>query len=1093
MSKFLRHIWKAGVCLLLVTMLIFGGVFSCGKKDSQEENPPADTSYKPTSSGNYFYSDRTVIKGKTQRKKPEMIGSLPRYPIPTKPQLNLSATEIDAIYEENQSVMDSCVADIANNQLKKHIAADGQFYGILPENVQPVIKEILVDTRRAGGRILGFAPAGEIVKITLPEGVTLDAFMGYEEPHFNIPREKFSAKSHNRMPILEKAFKLKGGDNYIGTPFGGAVSIFINSTSIAPFTIRIEGVIENPVFDYGITTNEEWDTRRMLPGLTAEIYTRYARIIVPSSKIRATTDMEAIAEYWYKSGCLSTYANNQENSRTYPVTLNFDNYVAAGLAVNVGGKFTMQPLSAADATFNVQNVRYNHTWGNMHELNHSFQNSGNVRWGIEESGEITNNVLSVLSMINYTDIALKRTESPLPFRDDTTDPYNNFSSTMKWYRNDKIADYSQYWEEDGVHYNYFIFSDIAHALGVDNAVKFIRSYGDGSCPPLTGFNSTAKNSVYPEIVKINRRDFALRTAKVLGYDMTYYLSEINKMHLSQEVIDEVKALKKPEFKPAANLYSFGRDDGTTRAQTGRPFVISYNQPYDFDFVGKTLTPYDFTISKEPKAQNGKFEKQSNGKYRYIGNGSYDNDFFSFTIKLSDNSQIEFFGEIAFSYNGTSVSAWKDIDTSDIKVTGLNKASEIADTTPPTEVSFNKSGISIPNNTGKHFHRTQGKFVVPMDGLYTFYVKADDFSNFYLSTDSSPLNLTLILSNTSYSANYSENFKSLQIALKKGQKLFFRFEVYNPSGAGQGRIGYKIDNGSIVDVPSNTIFAENISDEQIENALKGKTYMLDNQYLSPFAGKSISTELSKEGYSVLSAPKSTWDAKIENMIDGNDKNYYYSTVSGERKITLDFGKVQTFNNFSVIPNPSNANGNIEKYAIYSSEDGKTFNKIFEGAASGGRINTIFDTLSTRYFMLEVLSTKSANNLSFAELYFYQSFDSRKGAAALRNDNFTYSSRPSYEFDGLYESNHLTVLSPEMTATVKFSGQSLAVFAKKSTVGGKMEVIVDGVSLGVLDLYSPGILYGQRVFFTGSLVGGEHTLILKCIEGAANLDFIQVNKS
>lgn len=1095
---------KILICLLLTVMLSISGLVSCSPKPKVDDDKPAppdielpiDTTYTPESNGDYFYSDRVVSTEIIKRNIPKQVGRLVNYPIPTTPVKSLSAKQIDEVYAENQELMNNSLKDIENNTLKKHIAADGQFYGILPDTADAVSKRILIDTRRAGGRTLGYAPAGEVITITLPDNISsIQAFMGHEEPQFNIPREKYS-NNHNRMPILMKAFTLKAGKNYIGTPFGGAVSIFINSPSIPSFTIQVEGVVENPVFNHGITTNEEWKTIREFPGLTTEIYTRYARFIVPSFKVRNENDMETVTDYWYKVGCLSSYATNQENSRSYPVTLNFDNYVAAGGAVNVGGKFTMQPLNAADNTFNSQRLLMNHDWIDMHELNHSFQMSGNVRWGIEESGEVTNNVLSVLSMINYTDIALKRTESPMGFREDTTDPYNSFSNTMKWYNDPQITDYTKYWDEDGHHYNYFIFSDLAHALGVDNVVKLIRSYGDGSCPPLPGYDSNAMNPHYPQTVAINRRDFALRTAKVLGYDMTYFLSVVNKMNLPQSVIDEVKALGKPEFTPVANLYAYGRDDGITKSQTGRPFVIPFNLPYDFDFIGKTLTPLEFTVINAPRCANGTFVKLDNGKYRYTGNGSTENDPFSFKIRLSDQSEVEFFGEIAFrNSNQINVDVWENINITSSGIKGMDEAIAITATRPATKAESYNNGIGIPDNNGNNYHRAQGKFIVPADGTYTFYTKSDDASYFYLSNNSTPDNLRLIAKSLAYSSSYNEQYKSDPINLSKGQILYFKYEVLNINGKGSGRMGYKINSGNIIDIPASAVVGNNVSDEQINQLKSPKKYVLPNQYHSPFIGKTQFAELDKSNFNIVTAPKATSDTSWGKMIDGNTSNYYYSTSKdpdGGRKIIVNLNALSSFNTFAITPHPGNRNGDIKTFALYSSIDGIEFTKVYEGAAaSNGKINCIFDKVSAQYFMIDILST-AGSGLAFAEIHFSNSFDSRDGLQGIRNDKFTYSSRPNIDSNGIYESNYLVKLTPDLTATAQFYGNNLAIFALTSKTSGKMEIFIDGNSMGIIDLSSNITQYRQNVYFTNDLDDGLHTIMIKGIQGVANFDFIQVNK-
>jgi len=60
------------------------------------------------------------------------------------------------------------------------------------------------------------------------------------------------------------------------------------------------------------------------------------------------------------------------------------------------------------------------------------------------------------------------------------------------------------------------------------------------------------------------------------------------------------------------------------------------------------------------------------------------------------------------------------------------------------------------------------------------------------------------------------------------------------------------------------------------------------------------------------------------------------------------------------------------------------------------------------------------------------------------------------------------------TVSFVGSSLAWIAKTSPVYGKARVIVDGKTVTTVDLYSPAVLWKQKVWDTGSLTPYLHTV-------------------
>lgn len=65
----------------------------------------------------------------------------------------------------------------------------------------------------------------------------------------------------------------------------------------------------------------------------------------------------------------------------------------------------------------------------------------------------------------------------------------------------------------------------------------------------------------------------------------------------------------------------------------------------------------------------------------------------------------------------------------------------------------------------------------------------------------------------------------------------------------------------------------------------------------------------------------------------------------------------------------------------------------------------------------------------------------------------------------------------TGRLEFTGVYVSLLAKKSPVYGKMRILLDGVTVAVVDLYSPTTLYKQRVWSSGGLSPGPHSLEVK----------------
>lgn len=96
----------------------------------------------------YIYdSTDSVITTKTgvQRNLPEVTGRYDKsyYPIPEVNKVPNEST-FELIKQENKELMDNVENDIANGTLKKHIAADGQFYGTVPDDALGVEKRFIL-------------------------------------------------------------------------------------------------------------------------------------------------------------------------------------------------------------------------------------------------------------------------------------------------------------------------------------------------------------------------------------------------------------------------------------------------------------------------------------------------------------------------------------------------------------------------------------------------------------------------------------------------------------------------------------------------------------------------------------------------------------------------------------------------------------------------------------------------------------------------------------------------------------------------------------------------------------------------------------
>jgi hypothetical protein len=75
---------------------------------------------------------------------------------------------------------------------------------------------------------------------------------------------------------------------------------------------------------------------------------------------------------------------------------------------------------------------------------------------------------------------------------------------------------------------------------------------------------------------------------------------------------------------------------------------------------------------------------------------------------------------------------------------------------------------------------------------------------------------------------------------------------------------------------------------------------------------------------------------------------------------------------------------------------------------------------------------------------------------------------------YSGGSHTYVNATASVTVKFTGTYLAWITKKSAAYGKAKVTLDGGTPVTVDLYNSSVLYKQKVWNTGTLADGTHTV-------------------
>ena len=305
----------------------------------------------------------------------------------------LDKTELGIIRKENKKIMDEAEQRIAEGNLQKHISADGQFFGEIKDDAPRIKKRVTVNYNVASRHSLGvFAPAGEVLTVNIDQE-TLDQtneknrltiIIGYpfwENNVHEVARQYFMKlkTAQNRMPILFKEFTITSTETKIGTPLGGMVFLKdIPGTITKNFDITISGGVDNPSYQLGISTKEDWEKLMDAPSPYAVLQTPFVYFFVPKMFIQDLEDPYNILMFWHNAASLSNYAMglDQLGGKIKPVMMIFDSYIASnGAAQAYPGIFiAVCPTSWCSKTLDYNTmISTAEDWGVIHEMNHNFQ------------------------------------------------------------------------------------------------------------------------------------------------------------------------------------------------------------------------------------------------------------------------------------------------------------------------------------------------------------------------------------------------------------------------------------------------------------------------------------------------------------------------------------------------------------------------------------------------------------------------------------------------------------------------------------------------------------------------------------------------
>lgn len=715
--------------------------------------------------------------------------------------------------ESNNIIKRYSFSNLTQDKLYRHPAAAQQFYSTDEElnNAKRAKLRFTLQPNYERHFLPAFIPPGEIATIEIPEPQVGKLSICLNHHARDIPDSDGSPKYKQRLNrLLIQQLYLNEKTNHVGLPYGATVSFWYSGRD--PIEVTVSGVILQPYFYYGMTTDEEWEnTLSKLPGPMTYLDTGNIVFEVPSKFIRGSTRMNDAMHYWRSAIQISQttardvagYNNERYGRILNPVQMKYDSFVPAGAAVAfVGGNFCHFPPDWISSVVNYDSATDN-PWGTVHEINHHHQNG----WAnSQEHGEMSNNVVNLCIYAKTNDCSAKRTK---------TGGLNDWPSYS-------IA--AQRLNDDD-EYGLARYSTLIHMFGVDKFKQFVKADQDDLWYPRSEYGDSGAEM--------------LRASHVFNRDMRRHWNfhHNSDSDLSSRAVEEVSWLKLKPFHPVTNYYAVGHVVDGVRCITVRPFEIDPVEQI-IDFVSTMVQrenhdwfgDFEFSGCQFEKDRQQSWTEQSKGVYLMKPkenlteveevNVSYRDkttgDVHVVICQFLQTNNVAKFTRIAFipSSENNILKAYKYVAQEK-----YNKSDIIHE-------SYRKDGIFAAdyiNGSIQNWISIEEGMLSPSEsGSYVFYITTDPAGCFYLSEE--PLKgdpdedySKMINYQAETKMSFDECNTSKAMNLDSEKVYYFRHIVFS-SWKGRSWVGYKKDNkGNVQTVPGSWFRYKKVSNEEIFNA------------------------------------------------------------------------------------------------------------------------------------------------------------------------------------------------------------------------------------------------------------------------------------
>ena len=812
----------------------------------------------------YPYPD---VNGNSQIGKPVQIHALDGAKVLREERTDFDVTNKDgkivkAKYNDPRFILD----EIKNNRLKKHPAADLWFEQKISADVNAITKQFSIPGMATGSTATGlYAAPGEVITLKFSQK-TLDQMIKQNIKNLqivisenywdnkDIGNPKQSGSVSTRYPWVQTFFsidpnevKANGGIFQFGSPFGGAITIRVNSKTVKPngsifsqsyenYDFEISGALEMLSYIDGVTTKADWDAQieRVKNG---EISTPAMSIDlpllamnIPSTGINKFAGVaydqivfpEDIAKKWNSFMFLTEFIASRDKTNNFTkLMLRFCDDIWDSAGAWAGNNSFAAPIGWSANSFlrglDGWNL-FGNNWGVFHEVNHNFEQNGAL-FSQQSHGTTNQSTMYIMTMLSDNG-KYRNLYNPLGQLGGA--PTNSWNVRMSSAFN--TLEYIK--TKGGVGgTEYELPTILAFQLGSFNMMQYIRN-DTYNAPRSHGLDeiiqlsNAFKMNLWPAIQQFSKFWAWDHWTKPPTAERQKQLDEIASKYQAVNFVANIFATGSYIYDQFNNRFLYTND-------TSAPLIAATNAPYVFDFEKginsfMDTLKWDKLVFNEKTKLGGTLQQDPNNGKRliYLPPKDVYNQIDEFDVGILPKDQPDnFVKEYRWKIKMNLVSNLPVVTMFNDANAKNNNANFYQDQTYMDDVKNYAFQAPIDVRKGIYSNHSLGdktwqkakvsfKFVAPEAGEYDFKIKGDSW--FFIDIDKDHKSDPEQLWWKTNKVPNKEFMSTSNLWLKKGESV--RFDVYLTQ-------------------------RKSINTLQMQAVVNNKTYDLFDHVTSPFANAS----------------------------------------------------------------------------------------------------------------------------------------------------------------------------------------------------------------------------------------------------------------